>query len=99
MNENLIKPFADRVVVKKERIEETKSGLVLPPSTDGEGGGTSIGVVVSVGEGRKNEKGEIIPISLKKGDKVIFSWSEKVEVEGNEYYLVSESSILGVINN
>ncbi len=94
-----IKPLSDRIVVEKEvSQEEIKSGIILPASNDA-GGSNSIGVVVAVGPGAMKENGEITPVSVKIGDKVIFSWGDKVESGGKEYYIVSESSVLGVLEN
>ena len=89
----MIKPLGDRVLV--ERIEDKReSGIIVP---EGDSNGVNIGVVQEVGEGKKKDNGEVIPINISKGDKIVFSWGEKVEYDGKEYQIVSESSILGVI--
>ena len=91
-----IQPISDRILVKKEdQKEQMKSGIVLP--TGSEDKNSSIGSVIAVGPGRKGDKGETIPLSVEVGQKVIYTWGERVDLEGEEYYLVSESSILGVI--
>ena len=93
----LITPLGDRVLLEKtERGEEMRSGIILPKSS--EGGETNIGTVVAVGPGRETDTGTVIRPKVSVGQKVIFSWGEKVQVEGKEYHLVSESGLLGVLN-
>ncbi len=105
INENDIsnlKPLYDKVLVKKEaKAERTQSGIVLPKSSDED---ILIGTVVSIGDGNLNSKGDKIPLSLKKGDKVLFGqWSgTKLKVSGVEddsYVLIKESDISGIIGN
>ncbi len=91
-----ITPLLDRIVIEKENIKESKSGIVLTTS-DNDTGSTYIGTVLAVGEGRKTDDGKVISISVKVGDKVIYSWGDKVEIENKTYYLVTESSVLGII--
>ena len=91
-----ITPLLDRIVIEKENIKESKSGIVLSTS-DNDTGSTYIGTVLAVGEGRRTDDGKVIPISVKVGDKVIYSWGDKVEIENKIYYLVTESSVLGII--
>ena len=91
-----ITPLGDRVLVEKvAKSEESRSGILLPVSD--EGGGCHVGSVVAVGPGRENDAGNIVAPKLAVGQKVLFSWGEKVEVGGKEYHLVSESSLLGVL--
>ena len=93
-----IKPLADRVLIEKEEeMSITNSGIVLPESAMDERSSTQKGVVVAVGEGRRTDEGKVVPMSVKMGQKVIFSWGDKVEIEDKEYYLVTEASILGII--
>ncbi len=91
-----IKPLLDRIVIKKEETKESESGIVLT-SSDADTGSTYIGVVLAVGDGKKTDEGKIIPISLKVGDRVVYSWGDKVEIKNETYYLVTESSVLGII--
>lgn len=91
-----ITPLLDRIVIKKEETKESESGIVLT-SSDADTGSTYIGVVLAVGDGKKTDEGKIIPISLKVGDRVVYSWGDKVEIKNETYYLVTESSVLGII--
>lgn len=95
----LIQPLGDRVLVKEsaqEGHEKTASGIIIPRDSEKDSG-TKKGVVIAVGPGR-HENGVRVPMTLKPGDKVLFQWGEKVTIEGEEYYLVREGEILGVLN-
>lgn len=90
------KPAGDRVLVKPESAEEkTASGIIIPDTARKEKPET--GVVVAVGAGKRGDDNEIIPISVKVGDRVMFSkyGYDEVVLGEEEYYVVSESNILG----
>ena len=95
----ILKPLHDRVVVKPEGKGEklSASGIIIPESKDTEG--PMKGKVVAVGPGKYDEDTRI-PMDVKVGDKVIFSkyGFDAVTIEGEEYYILSEASILGIIN-
>lgn len=92
-----IRPLHDRVVIRREE-EETKSagGIVLPGSAAEK---PSRGEVLAVGKGKINENGDVRPLDVKIGDKVIFGQyaGNKVKVDGEELLMMSESEILAVI--
>ncbi|MFN3713998.1 MAG: co-chaperone GroES [Alcanivoracaceae bacterium] len=92
-----IRPLHDRVLVRREE-EETKTagGIVLPGSAAEK---PSRGVVIAAGKGKVNEKGEVRPIDVKAGDKVIFGQyaGNTVKVNGEELLIMSENEILAVI--
>ena len=92
-----IQPLGDRVLLREEEIKHTKtdSGIYIPETVDADKS-TKRGTVVAVGEG-KYENGKLIPIRLKKGDVVLYSWGEKMEVDGEKYVVVRESEISAVI--
>jgi len=96
----MIKPFDARVVVKKPtRQERTESGIIIPDSID-EQKQTEQGEVVAVGPGSRNPTtGEPMDVPLKVGDKIIYTKFSAVEVknDGEDFYLVNERDILGVI--
>ncbi|MCC5852288.1 MAG: co-chaperone GroES [Alkalimonas sp.] len=92
-----IRPLHDRVIIK--RLEaETKSagGIVLTGSAAEK---STRGEVVAVGKGRILENGEVRPLDVQVGDKVLFgAYVERTEkIDGEEYVIVKEDSILGVI--
>ena len=94
-----ITPLGDRVLVEMvDTGEETRSGIIIPKSSEEGGGSVHIGTVVAIGPGREADTGAIIKPKVEVGQKVAFSWGEKVEVGGKEYHLVGESSLLGVMH-
>jgi len=97
-----IQPLHDRVVIKPLSLEEmgsrTLSGIIIPDSAKEK---PEQGKVVAVGPGKWDEDGERrIPVSVKIGDKVLFSkyGYDEVKVDGVEYFLVSESNILAILS-
>ena len=92
-------PLADRVLVKPEADEKQKtaSGIYIPETAQKEK--PERGTVVAVGEGKRNENGQIIPMRVKVGDTIMFSkyGFDEVKIEDEEYYIVTESSILAII--
>ncbi len=93
-----ITPLGDRVLVKPVGKEsKTESGIIIPDTVSQEK--PDQGKVIAVGDGRVNDDGKIIPLRVKKGDKIIFSkyGPDEVTVDGEEYYIISEASILAVI--
>ena len=92
-----IKPLGDRVVVKRlEAEEKTAGGIVLPDAAKEK---PKQGEVVAVGEGTLNEDGERVAMTIKKGDKVLFTSYAGTEVSlGDEEYLImKEDDILGIL--
>ena len=96
-----IKPLGDRVLVEpEEQSEETRSGIIIPKNAEeGGGGGVTIGKVIAIGDGRETDNGTIIKPKVAIGQRVAFSWGEKIEVGGKEYHLVGEGSLLGVLQD
>ncbi|NIA11905.1 MAG: co-chaperone GroES, partial [Nitrospiraceae bacterium] len=87
----------DRVVVKKvEQEQKTPGGIILPDTAKEE---PQIGEVVAVGEGKPLENGQVRPMQVKKGDKVIYSKyaGNEVELDGEKYLIVKEEDILAKI--
>jgi chaperonin GroES len=92
-----IQPLHDRVVVKPKATDEVSaSGIIIPDTAKKER--AEQGTVVAVGPGRY-EKGALVPMAVKKGDEVIFeqTYRDPIEIDGEEYYIFSESSILAII--
>ena len=93
-----LEPLSDHVVVKPAEEEETKVGAIIVPDTAKEQ--PQIGSVIAVGPGRRNDEGVRTPLSVKAGDKVIFSkfGGTEFDMDGEEYKVMRESDILAVIN-
>ncbi len=93
------KPLHDRVLVKRvESEEKTKGGLIIPDSAKEK---PAEGLVVACGEGARKDSGELIEMSVKAGDKVLFGkWSgTEVSIDGEELLIMKESDILGIIED
>ena len=91
-----LKPLGDRVILKQDEAEETTaSGLYIASSNKEK---PSCGKIVAVGEGKRDNNGNLIPIPVKEGDRVIYSkyGGNEVEVDGEEYILVKADDIYGV---
>lgn len=86
-------PYGDRVLVKPIAAEEmTSFGLIIPDTAKEK---PEQGMVVAVGPGKKNEEGKVVPLSVKTGDRIMFSkyGFDEIKVNGVEYYLIREDSI------
>ena len=92
-----LRPLHDRVIVKRMEEERKSAGGIVIPDTATEK--PMRGKVMSVGPGKVNDKGEVSPMNVKKGDKVLFGKYSGTEVKvGNEELLVMrEEDIMGVI--
>ena len=98
-----IRPLADRIVVRKDvqTDRKTDTGLFIPESVT-EKGGASTGVVLDVGEGIYNEKGEFLrPLNIKRGERIIFGKYAGVEAHlgQDELLLMQEIDILGIVED
>lgn len=103
-NASPIKPLGDRVIVRPLTDEElgtvSASGIIIPDSAKKEK--PEQGIVIATGPGKWDEDGEKrIPMETKVGDRVIFSkyGFDELKFENKDYYIVAESSILGIFNN
>ncbi|NIO27678.1 MAG: co-chaperone GroES [Candidatus Latescibacteria bacterium] len=92
-----IRPLADRVLIVPEEEEEKRKGSIVIPDTAKEK--PQEGKVIAVGEGRLSEKGERIPLDVKKGDRVLFGKysGTEIEIDGDTYLIMHESDILATI--
>ena len=92
-------PLHDRVLVRRiEGEEKTKGGLIIPDTAKEK---PSEGEVIAVGEGARKDSGELIPPAVKAGDRILFGkWSgTEVKLDGEDYLIMKESDILGVITS
>ncbi|OGY58729.1 MAG: co-chaperone GroES [Candidatus Colwellbacteria bacterium RIFCSPHIGHO2_02_FULL_45_17] len=93
-----IKPLSDHVFIEPVDDEtKTESGIVIPDTADKEK--PMKGKVVAVGEGRRDEDGKLIPMSVKIGDIVLFKkyGPDEIEVDGKKYLVGEETDILAII--
>ena len=92
-----IRPLNDRILVKRlEEEEKTKGGIIIPDSAKEK---PAEGEVVAVGPGKTNEKGDVIHMQLKVGDRVLFSkyGGTDVKLDGEDYLIMREDDVLGVL--
>jgi chaperonin GroES len=92
-----IRPLYDRVVVKRvEEETKTAGGLIIPDSAKEK---PQEGEVVSVGQGKRNEAGTLIPLDLKAGDRILFGKysGSDIKIDGTEYMIMREDEVLGVL--
>ena len=100
MSDFRIRPLGDRVVVKPmEREEKTTGGIVLPDTATKDR--PMEGTILAVGEGRRDDNGKLIPMSVKVGDKVLFAKYSGTEfkVDEVEYLILAEKDILGIVQD
>jgi chaperonin GroES len=92
-----LRPLQDRILVK--RVEEettTKGGIIIPDSAKEK---PAEGKVVAVGNGKMGDDGKRIPLDIKEGNRILFGKysGTEVKIEGEEYLIMREDDILGVI--
>jgi chaperonin GroES len=91
-------PLSDHILIEPiKREEKTKSGILLPDTADKEK--PEEGTVIAVGPGRKVSSGKIIPMSVKEGQKVLFTkyGPNEIKVDNKEYLIAKEEDILAII--
>ena len=92
-----IRPLHDRVIVKRIEEERRSAGGIVIPDTAAEK--PDQGEVLSVGKGKLTDKGELVPLDVKVGDRVLFGKysGQTVTVKGDELLVMREEDILGVV--
>lgn len=92
-----LRPMQDRIIVKRVEEETKTAGGIFIPETAKEK--PQEGEVVAVGNGKRTDDGKILPLDVKVGDKVLFGKysGTEVKVEGQDYLIMREDDILGVI--
>ena len=91
-------PLSNHVFLEPlEEEKMTKSGIYLPETSEKEK--PVMGTVIAVGPGKKNEKGELSPMPVKIGDKVLFKkyGPDQIEIEGKKYLVGDEDDLLAII--
>ena len=91
------RPLHDRVLVRRVTAEEkTRGGIIIPDTAKEK---PQEGEVIAVGSGTLNDKGELRPLDVKAGDRILFGkWSgTEVKLDGEELLIMKESDIMGVL--
>ena len=92
-----IRPLADRLVVKRlEQETKTKGGIIIPDTAKEK---PMEGEIVAVGPGARDEKGTLVPLDVKKGDRILFGkWSgTEIKIDGVDLLIMKESDVMGII--
>ena len=90
------KPLHDRVLVRRvESDQKTAGGIIIPDTAQEK---PMEGEVLETGSGARDEVGKLVPLDVKKGDKILFGkWSgTEVKIDGKEYSIMKESDIMGI---
>lgn len=95
---NKIKPLNNRVLVKRSKAVTSKGGIILPDTAQEK---PKEGEIIATGPGSRDEDGNLLPLAVKVGDRVLFSSYAGTEIKdqsGDEEYLIlAEDDILGVL--
>jgi chaperonin GroES len=92
-----IRPLHDRVIIRRlEEEEKTKGGIIIPDSAKEK---PLEGKVIAAGKGKILENGEVRPLDVKEGDRILFGKysGTEVKIDGEEHLILREEDILGVI--
>ena len=93
------RPLHDRVLVRRiEQEEKTAGGIIIPDTAKEK---PLEGEVIATGSGARQEDGKVIPLDVKAGDRILFGkWSgTEVKFNGQEYLVMKESDIMGIIDS
>ena len=92
-----VRPLYDRIIVKRSEEEEsTRNGIFIPDSAKEK---PQQGEVVAVGRGRRLDDGQIVPLDVKTGDRVLFGkyTGSETKLEGTEYTIMREDDVLAIL--
>ena len=92
------RPLHDRVVIQRIEEDQKTAGGIIIPDTAAEKPQT--GKVIAIGTGARDDDGKLVPLDVKKGDKVLFGkWSgTEVKIDGDDLLIMKESDIMGVLS-
>ena len=93
------RPLHDRVLVRRIDAEEKTAGGIIIPDTAKEK--PQEGEIIAVGPGARNEQGQLVPLDVKIGDRVLFGkWSgTEVKIDGQDLLIMKESDLLGIVEH
>ena len=92
-----IRPLQDRVIVQRiEEEEKTKGGIIIPDTAKEK---PQEGKVIAAGNGKINDEGKVVPLSVKVGDRILFGKysGTEVKLDGEDYLIMREDDILGIV--
>jgi chaperonin GroES len=92
-----LRPLHDRILIKRiEEKEAVKGGIIIPDTAKEK---PQKGEVIAVGNGKKNEDGNLIPLDVKAGDRILFGKysGAEIKMDGQEFLILREEEVLGII--
>ena len=92
-----LRPLHDRVVIRRIEAEtKTAAGIVIPDSAAEK---PEQGEIIAVGEGNRNDKGELTPLSVKVGDRVLFGKyaGQTIKLKGEEFLVMREGDVMAIV--
>ncbi|MCK4251692.1 co-chaperone GroES [candidate division WOR-3 bacterium] len=91
-----IKPLHDHILVERIEREAKKGGIIIPDTVKEK---PQEGKIIAVGDGRRDEKGNKIPLVVKKGDIILFGKysGNEIKLDDKEYLIIREDDVLGII--
>lgn len=95
-----IKPISDHILIEPLRSEEkSKGGILLPETAEKEG--PEQGRVMAVGPGKKSSAGQVIPLEIRPGNRILFNMdrfsSNKIKIDNKEYLIIKEEDVLAIL--
>jgi chaperonin GroES len=93
-----VRPLHDRVLIKRIEEQETVRGGIIIPDTAKEK--PQEAEVVAAGTGKRNDTGQVFPLEVKAGDRILFGKysGTEIKLDGQEYLILREDEILGIID-
>ena len=91
------RPLHDRVLIRRiDEADKTKGGIIIPDTAKEK---PMEGEIVAVGPGARDDKGTLVPLDVKKGDRILFGkWSgTEIKLDGQDLLIMKESDIMGII--
>ena len=91
-----IKPLEDRILVRPEEAETTVSGIVIPDTAKEK---PQEGTVLAVGPGKRSDTGELIPVDVSEGDRVVYSkyGGTEIKIDGEDLLILSARDVLAIV--
>ena len=91
-------PLHDRILVRRiDEGETVRGGIIIPDSAKEK---PQEGVVVAVGRGKSNDKGEVFPLAVKEGDRILFGKyaGTEIKIDNEEFLIMREEEVLGILS-
>lgn len=94
-----VRPLHDRIIVQRIEEGEQKIGGIIIPDTAKEK--PQQGKVIAVGKGKVKDDGKVVPLDVKEGDTILFGKysGQEIKIDGEEYLIMREDEVLGVIES